>query len=57
MSITFDIRDVTTLTGKKEVSVQVTALTANDDEMDFASHLTKTVKESAMNYATKGGAK
>ena len=53
MTITFDINDVTSLSGTKDISIRVSGINASGDEMQLASHLTGKVKELVINYVTK----
>lgn len=53
MTITFEINDVTSLSGTKDISIRVSGINASGDEMPLASHLTSKVKELVVDYVTK----
>lgn len=50
MTITFDIHDVTSLTSKKDISINVSGIQASGDEMHLAAHLTSKIKEIVLEY-------
>lgn len=55
MIITFDIKDVTTLSEEKSVDVRVSGLDARGEEMDLAAHLTKEVKGIVLKFVKGKG--
>lgn len=50
MTITFDIHDVTSLTSKKDVSINVSGIQASGDEMPLAAFLTSNIKKLVFDY-------
>jgi len=53
MSISFEIQDITSLTGVREQRVNVTGLSCGSGEADLAKHLTDAVVQSVKAYVEK----
>ena len=53
MTITFDIREGTSLTKERYASIDVTSLNATAEQMPFVAQLTDAAKEFTSKFTTK----